>query len=82
MEEEIQGLEAKHSWDLIAPRKACKPIRFKWIYRAKYHVDGSINMYKARLIVKGYAQTHGIDYNKTFALVAKMTTVRTLEEWM
>ena len=41
----------------------------------KYNTDGSVNRYKARLVVKGYAQKHDVDYNETFAPFAKMTTV-------
>ena len=40
----------------------------------KYNVDDSVNWYKVGLVVKGYAQTHKIDYNKTFTPMAKMTT--------
>ena len=40
--------------------------------------DGSVNHYKAELVPKGYAQKHGINYDETFASVAKMTIIRVL----
>jgi Reverse transcriptase (RNA-dependent DNA polymerase) len=46
-----------------------------WIYKIKYKSDGSVERYKAMLVVKGYTQTYDIDYKKIFAPIAKMNTV-------
>ena len=44
-------------------------------YKVKYNTNDSVNHYKARLVAKGYTQQHGINYEETFAPVAKMVIV-------
>ena len=50
----------------------------KWVYAVKYRADGTLEWYQARLVVKGFTQTYDVDYLKTFALVAKMNTIKIL----
>ena len=50
----------------------------KWIYKIKTRSDGFIERYKARLVVKGFTHEYRIDYEETFAPVARISSVRAL----
>ncbi|GKV27325.1 hypothetical protein SLEP1_g36510 [Rubroshorea leprosula] len=50
----------------------------KWVYKIKTHSDGSVELYKARLVAQDFMQEYGINYEETFALVARLTTIHSL----
>ena len=52
-----------------------KPIGCKWIFKKKRGTDEKVETYKAHLIVKGYRQYYGIDYDKTFSPVAMLKSI-------
>jgi len=58
--------------------KGCRPISSKWIFKKKLRADGSIDNYKARLLIRGFYQRKEIDYFETYSPVTKIATIRAL----
>ncbi|XP_019199774.1 PREDICTED: uncharacterized protein LOC109193375 [Ipomoea nil] len=78
MRAKIDALEKNDTWTLVPAPRHKKPLGSKWVYKIKRKSDGSIERYKARLVIFGNHQVEGLDYNETFAPVVKLTTIRTL----
>jgi hypothetical protein len=78
MEEELQAIEENRTWTLTELPAGRHAIGLKWVFKVKKDKHGAVVRHKARLVVKGYAQRHGIDYDEVFAPVARMEVVRLL----
>ena len=80
MQEELHQFELNNVWELVNspdPRKH-NIIGTKWMYRNKQDEHGQVVRNKARLVAQGYTQIEGIDFDETFAPVARLEAIRIL----
>lgn len=78
MQVEFEALSYNRTWTLCDLPQGRKPIRCKWVFKTKRDLTGAIERYKARLVVKGYSQRKGIDYEETYAPVIRHGSLRYL----
>lgn len=77
MREEMESLLTNQIWDLVPLPSKRKALKNKWVYKSKEE-DGGKKRYRARLVVKGYGQQKGIEFDETFSPVVKMTTIQAI----
>lgn len=78
MQKELDSLKENNVWTVTDLPRDRKALPCKWVFRIKYNPDGSVDKYKARLVIKGFKQRKGVDYAQTFSPVARMSTIRAL----
>jgi hypothetical protein len=78
MHEELEKFERNQVWELFDPPLGCKPIGTKWVWKNKEGEKGELLRNKSRLVAQGFIQKEGIDYEETFAPVARLEATRIL----
>ncbi|GKB67713.1 putative ribonuclease H-like domain-containing protein [Tanacetum coccineum] len=63
-------------WVLVPPPDNIKPLTLKWLYKNKHDEENTIIRNKTRLVVRGYRQEEGIDFEESFVLVARMESIK------
>ena len=76
MNDEMKSLQDNHTYDLVKLPKGKRALKNKWVYRLKTEEHCSQPRYKARLVVKGFNQKKGIDFEEIFSPVVKMSSIR------
>jgi hypothetical protein len=78
MHEELENFERNLVWELVEPPPGCKPIGTKWVWKIKEGEKGEVVRNKLRLIAQRYTQKEGIDYEESFAPMARLEAIRIL----
>ncbi|GJW30481.1 retrovirus-related pol polyprotein from transposon TNT 1-94 [Tanacetum coccineum] len=78
MQEELNQFIANDVWELVPQPRNMTIIGTKWVFRNKLDENGIVSRNKARLVAQGYNQQEGIDYDETYAPVARLESIRIL----
>ncbi|GKC88397.1 retrovirus-related pol polyprotein from transposon TNT 1-94 [Tanacetum coccineum] len=76
MQEEIHEFERLQVWELVSCPYKVMLIKLKWIYKVKTDEFGGVLKNKARLVAQGFRQEEGIDFEESFAPVARIEAIR------
>ncbi|GJY79188.1 zinc finger, CCHC-type containing protein [Tanacetum coccineum] len=76
--DEMNSVMGNNTWVLVDLPLSCKPLSCKWIFKRKLKVNGTIKKFKARVVIQGFRQKSEVNYFDTYALVARISTIRLL----
>ncbi|PWA99415.1 hypothetical protein CTI12_AA009100 [Artemisia annua] len=78
MYDEYNALVKNGTWILVPWPTGVNLVRSMWLFKHKFHADGTLSRYKARLVANGSRQQLGVDFDETFSPVVKPATIRTV----
>ncbi|GKE70821.1 retrovirus-related pol polyprotein from transposon TNT 1-94 [Tanacetum coccineum] len=76
MQDQIHEFESLKVWELVPCPDSVFLIKLKWIYKAKTDESGGVLKNKTRLVAQGFRQEEGIDFEESFALIARIKAIR------
>ena len=76
MQEEMKSLLENDTYELVKLPKGMRVLKNKWVFRIKNEEHNSMPRYKARLVVRGFSQRKGVDYEEIFSPVVRMSSIR------
>ena len=76
MSDELDQIEKNQTWELVPRSRGMDIIGTKWIFKNKFNEHGHVTRNKARQVCKGYAQVESVEFEETFALVARLEAIR------
>ena len=78
MVEDYDSIVRNSVWDVVFETENKSVVSYRWIYKVKQAVDGNVEKHKAMFVARGFSQVEGIDYNETFATVARYSSMRSM----
>ena len=78
MVEEYDSIMKNQVWEVVPRPQGKKVVGSRRIYKVKHAADRSVEKYKACFVAKGFSQKEGIDYEETFAPIARYSSIRTI----
>ena len=76
MNEELDQIKKNNTWELVPRPKDKNIMRTKWVFKNKLNEEGKVIRNKAKLVCKGYTKVECIDFDKTFAPIARLDAIR------
>nr|GFA96754.1 ribonuclease H-like domain-containing protein [Tanacetum cinerariifolium] len=78
MYDEYNALDKNDTWLLVSRLACVNMVRSMWLFKHKFHANGTLSRYKACLVANGSSQQLVVDFNETFSPVVKPATIRTV----
>jgi hypothetical protein len=78
MVEEYDSIVHNGVWEVVLRPVGKSVVTSRWLYKTKYVAHGNIEKHKAHFVARGFSQIEGVDYDETFAPVARYTSIRSI----